>query len=171
MNGSNKIDVDANVGGSGNLGSATAAVESRLARVVSAMRTHDVRLAFADQLQATLAHGGEMRPARDEGHVVAGERELRAHEPADRSRSEDADLHPPRPSFAARPMRCNLPVRPFGISRNQEPGALPAEDPPDVVGFAAGAAGKPCFVLPTSVEKYCAADICWSSPEIRVTVD
>src|SRR5205085_248376 len=95
-------------------------LRSRLARVVSAMRTHDVRLAFADQLQAALAHGGEMRPARDEGHVVAGERELRAHEPADRSRSEDADLHPPRPSFAARPMRCNLPVRPFGISRTKK---------------------------------------------------
>src|SRR6267143_1921096 len=68
------------------------------------------KLALAGQDVSLIARGPDLAAMRA--------RELRAHEAADRSCAEDGDLHS-RPSFAARPIRCNLPVRPLGISRTK----------------------------------------------------
>ncbi len=78
----------------------------------------DDPLPFADERQAVLLHCGEVRPACDERHLVVSRRgELCADQTAHRAGAEDADFHDAEsPNFAARPMRCSLPVAPFGIS-------------------------------------------------------
>src|SRR5262245_12729748 len=67
--------------------------------------------------QAFLTHGREMGTARDKAHLgFALPGKPGADKPANGAGTEDADAHQPSPSFSARPMRCSLPVAPFGIS-------------------------------------------------------
>src|SRR5690606_17162646 len=66
--------------------------------------------------QALVADRGEVGAARDERDLGTGVGQQGAQVAADGARAVDRDLHPPRPSFWASPMRCSLPVAPLGIS-------------------------------------------------------
>src|SRR5690606_21103312 len=67
--------------------------------------------------EAVFADRGKMLPARNQGDFrLALPRQQIADQPADRARAIDADFHQTSPSFSASPMRCSLPVAPFGIS-------------------------------------------------------
>src|SRR5207247_10074091 len=77
------------------------------------------RARFALQAKAALAHRRKMGPSRDEADLgIALDGKPRADQSADGARTEDADLHQERPSLAARPMGCRLPVAHLGrVSR------------------------------------------------------
>src|SRR3954468_852254 len=72
--------------------------------------------AFVER-QAVVLDRSQVRAARHEAELDLVRRgELCREVAANRACAEDADLHPARPSFAANPIRCSLPVAPLGIS-------------------------------------------------------
>ena len=88
----------------------------RLRRTADAARVADGLALGRAQDHAVLLHRRQMRPARDEGHIRPRRRELGAEEAADCAGAKNRNFHADSPSFSARPMRCNLPVAPLGIS-------------------------------------------------------
>ena len=67
-------------------------LHARLGRVFDAARACDAALAVDQQRHAVRLHRRQVRAARDQRHVLARERELRAEVAADRARSIDGDL-------------------------------------------------------------------------------
>src|SRR6185312_8558054 len=88
----------------------------RFPGIAGGLRPGQQFLALGTQCQSIGLDGGQVWAARDQRDLFAGQRQLRAQQPADGAGAVDADLHAVRPSLAARPMRCSLPVAPFGIS-------------------------------------------------------
>src|SRR4030095_11480766 len=84
--------------------------------IAGGLRPFPQFLALGAQRESVGLDRSEMRPACDQCHLLAGQRQLRAQQAADGAGAVNADLHAVSPSLAARPMRCSLPVAPFGIS-------------------------------------------------------
>src|SRR5258708_3465701 len=85
------------------------------------MRARHQRVPLANQLDTSLLDRCQIRAARHERNLGAGQRKLGTDVPADRASTEDANFHAAdsegaSPSFAAKPIRCSFPVAPFGIS-------------------------------------------------------
>ena len=78
---------------------------------------HGEGFAALFQDEAVGFHRREMGAARDQRNIGFGlVRQPCADIAADGAGAEDTDFCHARPSFCARPMRCNLPVAPLGIS-------------------------------------------------------
>src|SRR5262249_10139863 len=91
-------------------------LRTRFLRLARGLGVGNEFLAFGPQLQAIGLNGCQMRPTCDQRDLLAGQRQVSPQQTADSAGAVDADLHVVNPSLAARPMRCSLPVAPFGIS-------------------------------------------------------
>ena len=86
-------------------------------RIRGHARSHGEGFATLLQRQAICLHGCEMGAARHQRHFsFRPVRQSCADVAADCARAKDTDFCHARPSFCAKPMRCNFPVGPLGIS-------------------------------------------------------